>query len=223
MKEHYGLSKAQLNYLNGQDMPKSFNASKECDRMKKKADQAWSIFLPILKSKVVDQEFKDEIFSHNRFQIFLTELIRTNRVSPILQEQPKMKIARMMIQQGFVFFQTRYQPNQLIIDEMSKISSIMNMLDDIVDQELRNIELEDVLRMRLGQYYPPIIRRDQYYHARCLACYSYDLGVSNSEEEAITNIAHNEGCIYAKQSKDAEKNRLEELRTDFIQVFSPKK
>ena len=85
MKEHYGLSQAQLKYLNEQNMPKSFNKSKEHDRIIRKTEQAWDIFVPVLRSKVVDQKFKDSLFDFKRFEDFLNFLLETERINTISQ------------------------------------------------------------------------------------------------------------------------------------------
>jgi len=222
MKEHYGLSQAQLRYLNGQDMPKSFNVSKEKKRIKNKAEQAWSIFLPILNSKIVDPQYKDEIFSHSRFETFLNELIKTERSYPASQEINKMNIAKMMIQKGFSFYQTRFELNPIINDEIQKIWSLLEMVQSLVDQELRNLKQADIIRMRKGQIHPPIIKRDEFYHARCVECWAYDLNISHSAEDVVFNITHNDGCGYLLQAKDADHFKHQVLNEQFIQIFLPK-
>jgi len=222
MKEHYGLSEAQLTYLNGQNMSKSFNVSKEKKRIKGKAEQAWSIFLPILNSKIVDQKYKDEIFSHQRFETFLKELIKTERSYPASQEINKMKIAKMMIQKGYSFYQTRFELNPIINDEIQKIWSLLEMIQSLIDQELRNLKQADIIRMRKGQIHPPIIKRDEFYHARCAECWAFDLNISSSAEDAVFNITHDDACGYFLQAKDADHYKLQALNEQFIQIFLPK-
>jgi len=222
VKEHYGLSEAQKNYLNGQDKTKTFNVSKERKRIKGKAEQAWSIFLPILNSKIVDQQYKDEIFSHPRFETFLNELIKTERNFPTSQEINKMKIAKMMVQKGFSFYQTRYEMNEMITEQIEKYRSLLEMIDSLIEQEISNLKQADIIRMRKGLIHPPFIKRDEFYHARCTECWAYDLGISHNAEDVISNITHNDGCGYPIQAKDADHYKLQYLNEQFIQVFSPK-
>jgi len=227
MKEHYGVSQAQLRYLNGQDMPKSFNKSKEQDRIIRKAKQAWDIFVPVLRSKVVDQEFKDSLFEFKRFEDFLTFLLKTERGNTISQEINKMRIAKIMIQKGTQYYQTRYQLNQIINEKIAEINSVLGMIQEFVDQELYNIEVSDFLRMRRGLTAPPIVQQENdLYHALCIQCYRYSLGLTKSEKEAIKDLQHDNNCSYKKQFKTATKNNDEaykkSLILQYIKTIPPK-
>jgi len=227
MKEHYGLSQAQLKFLNGQDMPKSFNKSKEEDRIIRKAKQAWDIFVPVLRSKVVDQEFKDSLFEFKRFEDFLNFLLETERGNMISQEINKMRIAKMMIQKGTQYYQIRYRLNQIINEKIVEINSVLSMIQEFVDQELSNIEISDFLRMRRGLTAPPIVQQGKdLYHALCIQCYRYSLGLSKSEKEAIKDLQHDDNCSYKKQFERATKNNdeayKESLILQYIKVIPPK-
>jgi len=227
MKEHYGLSQSQLKYLNGQDMPKSFNKSKEQDRITRKAKQAWDIFVPVLRSKVVDQKFKDSLFEFKRFDDFLNFLLKTDRGNLVSQEINKMKIAKMMIQKGTLYFQIRYNLNQIINEKIVEINSVLEMIQEFVDQELFNIEISEFLRMRRGLSAPPIVQQEKdFYHALCIQCYRYSLNLSKSEKEAIENIQHDDNCSYKKQYERATKNNheayKESLILQYIKIIPPK-
>ena len=227
MKEHYGLSQAQLKYLNGQNMPKSFNKSKEHDRIIRKTEQAWDIFVPVLRSKVVDQKFKDSLFEFKRFEDFLNFLLETERGNMISLEINKMKIAKMMIQKGTQYYQTRYQLNQIINEKIVEINSVLEMIQEFVDQELYNIEISDFLRMRRGLTAPPIIRQENdSYCALCIQCYRYSLGLSKSEKEAIKDLQHDVNCSYKKQFERAievnDENYKKSLNLQYLKIIPPK-
>jgi len=226
MKEHYGLSQAQLKYLNGQDMPKSFNKSKEQDRIIRKAKQAWDIFVPVLRSKAVDQKFKDSLFEFKRFDDFLNLLLKTERGNTVSQEINKMRIAKMMIQKGTQYYQTRYRLNQIIFEKIVEINSVLEMIQEFVDQELSNIEISDFLRMRRGLTEPPIIQQEkELYHALCIQCHRYSLGLSKSEKEAIKDLQHDDNCSYKKQfetaTKSNDENYKKSLNLQYIKIIPP--
>ena len=219
MKEHYGLSRAQLEYLNGRKpLP---NESKERERMRAKAEKAWSIFEPILRSNVVSQEYKDSLFSFKRFDDFLNSLLATERTNPSSKELNKMEIAKTMIQKGFQYYQTRYDLNPLIYNEIEKIRSLLEMIDSLVKQELENIKKADFNRTRKGLTSPPEIIRDNYYHALCMECFSYNSGVGHNKDDTILNIRHEPNCSYNRRIKKANRFEIKKINEQFIKITLP--
>ena len=220
MPEHYGLSIAQIEYLNGQKT--LANESKEKERMKVKAEKAWSIFEPILRSKVVSQGFKDSLFGFKRFDDFLNSLLATEMTNPISEELNKMKIAKDMIQKGFTYFKKRYQLQPLIYDEMEKMEKLLIMLEDFVEQELKNIKKADFVRLRKGLQEPPTIIPTETYHALCIQCYNYNSTVGHNEQDAIYGIEHQPHCSYLKYAEKANHFQLEIINEQIIKIIPPR-
>lgn len=232
MKEHYGLSSTQLKYLNGQIMPNSFNEGKEKSRMVNKAQRAWSIFIPILRSQVVDQEFKDRIFlekseediSYN-VEDFFNHLVRTSKDEPFEQIQNKIKFANMMTRHGFAFFQSRFGTNRLVADKIEEIEKVLFDLEDMVTQEQQNKEAFEIYRMRKRLPSPPYIRPEHYWKAECIHCYSFSIGISKNEKDSIENIKHDVNCRYvteiSKAKKRDDKNSIDAINFIYIRTIHP--
>ncbi len=220
MPEHYGLSIAQKEYLSGRKT--LANESKEKERMRVKAEKAWSIFEPILRSEVVSQEFKDSLFTFKRFDDFLNSLLRTKMTNPISEELNKMKIAKDMIQKGFRYFKVRYQLQPLIYDEMEKMEKLLIMLEDFVEQELENIKNADFVRLRKGLQEPPTITPTETYHALCIQCYNYNSKIGHNEQDAIQGIEHQPHCSYLKYAEKADHFQLEKINEQFIKIIPPR-
>lgn len=221
MKEHYGLSHAQKIWLNGQDMPESFNVSKEKKRIISKVEQAWEIFVPVLRSKVVDQEFKDNLFANEKFDEFLDKLLETERSLPVIHEVNKTHIARQMILKGFSYFQTRYSTNELISKRVGEIWETVSAIDEMVDREKRDIEQANIIRMRKGLTTPPIIRRDDHYHALCKQCWAFSYDINNNVKDAIKNIRHDDNCYYKIHVDKYDDKERKHFNQQFIEVILP--
>ncbi len=232
MNEHYALSQSQLKYLNGQDMPKTFHISKERSRMLKKSQQAWSIFIPILRSNIVDQEFKDKILlekgdediSYN-IEDFFKYLVITSKDEPFEQIQHKIEFATMMVNHGFTFFQSRFGTNRLVADKIDEIKKVLFDLKDMVTQEQQNKKAFEIYRMRKRLSSPPTIRREHYWKAECIHCYSFSIVISKNEQDAIESIQHDVNCRYVTEITKAKKrndvNSVEATNFQYIRTISP--
>lgn len=240
MKEHFALSKAQLDYLKGRKTLK--NPSTEEKRIRKKAIQAWSIFVPILKSKVVDKDWKITLFQsptpdeaqklwniHNKLfglEEFLDALLETNARNTVSDETYKIKIAHTMIKKSVGYYSTRYAIYPLISQEIERFNSVIQLLEQSVSAQTEREDAIKMYQMRKTQRQPPHIERDAYYHALCMHCYYFSMGVSRTEEEAIQNLTHDEYCTYHqrfemwKTDPDYIKNIL---NYDYLKIFTPKK
>lgn len=217
MKERYALSHAEKEYLSGHKTlsnPSTYRA-----RIKKKAEQSLEVAEPILKSAVVSQEFKDSCYSVEKIEKILQNLVRFDSEQLPSEQINKQSIARLMIEQGTTYFQLRYKQNQFISDEIQKIKQVLEIFDYQAKEEK---EKEDVIKMyetRRRSSAPPFIQRDELYHARCVHCYNYSLGVSKTKEEAIKNITHNPHCTYLNYMKRI--HDVNSVNDQFIQVFAP--
>jgi len=232
MNEHYALSVMQLKYLNGQDMPKSFNEPKERSRMLKKAQQAWSIFIPILRSNEVDQEFKDRVLLEKgdedisyTVEDFFKYLVITSKDEPFEQIQHKIEFATMMVKHGFTFFQSRFGTNRLVADKIDEIEKVLFDLEDMVTQEQQNKEAFEIYRMRKRLSSPPTIRPEHYWKSECIHCYSFSLGISKTEKDSIETIKHDVNCRYVTEISKARKRNdvdsIDAINFQYIRTIPP--
>jgi len=231
MKEHYALSNMQLKYLNGQDMPNTFNSSKEESRMLEKAKKAWSILVPILRSDTVDQEFKDRVLlerldgetSYNADEFF-KYLVNTYGNEPFEDIQNKIHFAKTMITHGFAFFQLRFKSNRLVSDKIEEIKKVLDDLEDMVRTENQNKEALEIYRMRKRLPAPPTIRREDYWKAECIHCYSFSLDIAKTEQDAIKSIEHDVRCNYLRQVKGKKsQEHIDAINFQYIRTIPPLK
>ena len=217
MVEHYGLSEAQKGYLNG--TKKVSNESKERKAILRKAFQSWSVLKPLLDSTVVSNDFKylpffDAVPSSEfdrldipkdrfTFEKFLSSLLKTSRDNPTSKEIEKMRIAKEILEQAILYYQTRFQNNQLVYDKFAEFTGFIQMLQGVYEQELDNIVKADFVRIRKGLIFPPYISQDAYWHSYCNVCYSYSTNnKAYTKKDAIKEsktIKHSTDCPFVKE------------------------
>ncbi len=234
MIEHYGLSQAQKDYLYGSK--KVSNESKERKAIKRKAFQAWSVFKPILESKVVSDKWKYSLFGEMKdsdfdtigipkdrftFRHFINALLKTNATNPASKEIDRMAIAKTLIDEGVSYYQMRFTNNQLVYDKMTEYGKFLEMLQEIYEQDLTNLVKADFIRLRKGMPVPPHIEPNEYYHAVCIQCYSYSLNQAKNEQDAVHGIEHSKDCPFVKEFARSDKSRKTCLIRDFIKFTSP--
>ncbi len=234
MIERYGLSEAQKGYLNGSK--KLSNESKERKAIIHKALQSWSVLKPILDSKVVSIDFKyfpfiskptsSEFEKYNipkdqySFKNFLDSLLATNRENPTSKEIEKMALAKDIIESAILYYQTRFQNNQLVWQKFNEFTDFIKMLQGVYEQELKDIVKADFVRIRKNMVFPPRIERNQYWHSLCMQCFSYSTKVNATTKEETLEINHSKDCPYLKEFERVEdKQRVIE---DFIHFIEPK-
>ena len=238
MNEHFALSKAQKDYLNGQITLK--NPTTEKTRIRKKAIQSWSIFVPVLKSKVVDTEWKLSLFQSptpeesqklwnvNKklfgFEEFLDTLFKTDSANLSSGELLKMELARMMIEKSILYYSQRYETNRLISQEIERFRDVLRLLDESIESQRYRDDAMKMYLMRKKQTQPPYIARDGFYHALCTYCFNYSLGISKTEHDAIVTLTHDENCTYNAryQSVKTQPEMIEILNSSYIRMFEPK-
>lgn len=217
MIEHYGLSEAQKGYLNGSK--RLSNESKERKAILRKAFQSWSVLKPILDSTVVSNDFKYLPFFNATpssefdrldipkdrftFEKFLNSLLRTSRENPTSKEIEKMRIAKEILEQAILYYQTRFSNNQLVYDKFAEFTGFIQMLQSVYEQELDNIVKADFVRIRKGLIFPPYISQDEYWHSYCNVCYSYSTNnKAKTKDDAINEaigIKHSDYCPFLKE------------------------
>lgn len=237
MKEHFALSNAQKDYLNGQITLK--NPTTEKTRIRKKAIQSWSIFIPVLKSKVVDDEWKLSLFQsptpeeaqklwnvNNKlfgFEEFLDILFKTDSADLSSKELLKMKLAQTMITKSISYYSQRYEINSLITQEIERFKNVLSLLYESIESQRYTDDAIKMYLMRKKQIQPPQIKRDELYHALCMHCYNYSLGVSKTEKDAIETLKHDEHCSYntSYELVKTQSERIDYLNYTYLRIFEP--
>jgi len=237
MRERFALSEAQKDYFKGRLTLK--NESKEKIRIRLKAIQAWSIFVPILKSKVVDWDWKISLFKSPTteeaekiwnvndktfgFKEFLDALLITNPRNPDSEESRKMELAEMMIEKSISYYKTRYEINPLISEEIERFENVLKLLKESIRLQTYKEDAMKMYLMRKKQRQPPYIARDEFYHAFCIHCYNFTGGVSKTEEDAIQILKHDEHCSYNEEfeRRRTDSEWMKQLNYTYLRIFEP--
>jgi len=154
------------------------------------------------------------------FEKFLNSLLRTSRENPTSKEIEKMRIAKEILEQAILYYQTRFSNNQLVYDKFAEFSSFIQMLQGVYEQELDNLVKADFIRLRKGMAYPPRIERDNYWHSVCMQCFSYSYQIQAKTKEDALEIKHSHDCPFVTEfERVKDKQRIIE---DFIHFIEPK-
>jgi len=238
MVGQYGISSQQKQWLNGQTMPIGFSEAKARSRVLAKAREAWDIFVPILRSKVVNQEFKDSCFvnpdgSHYDFDEFCKLLVQTYRTESFDEIKNKIHFADQMLTYGLTFFEVRFNEHRSISDEIAKFREVINDLEDMVRIESEQKEATELYRQRGRLSAPPQLDPERrFWQAECIQCHKYNLGIAKNEKQSIELIEHDKNCRYLKEIsrtknrkiKESErKQRIDAINFQYIRTIRPKK
>jgi len=233
MNRRYGLSEAQKGYLNGSK--RLSDEAKQRKAIIHKALQSWSVLKPILDSKVLSNNWKYLPFiskptpsefekfdipkDQYSFKNFLDSLLATNKENPTSKEIEKMAIAKEIIESAILYYQTRFQNNELVWKKFNEFSDFIKMLQGVYEQELNDIVKADFIRLRKNMAYPPRIERNQYWHSLCMQCFSYSYNVQAKTKEEALEIKHSTDCPYLKEFERVEDK--ERIIEDFIHFIEP--
>ena len=131
-----------------------------------------------------------------------------------------MRIAKEILEQAILYYQTRFSNNQLVYDKFAEFSSFIQMLQGVYEQELDNLVKADFIRLRKGMAYPPRIERDNYWHSVCMQCFSYSYQIQAKTKEDALEIKHSHDCPFVTEfERVKDKQRIIE---DFIHFIEPK-
>ena len=153
------------------------------------------------------------------FRHFLKALLNTNPENLASKEINKMALAKTLIEEATLYYQTRFKNNQLVYDKFAEFSDFMRMIQGIYEQELDNIVKADFIRIRKNMIWPPRIERDRFWHALCMQCFSYSENIQAKTKEETLDIKHSPDCPFVKElSRTRDK---EQLILDFIHFIEP--
>jgi len=221
MISHPLLSNDEYYYISSQtsQLPSNFNKSQMRKRIKDKVEKTYKTLEAIYISKELDQNFKDDLFSHEKIKTLAEVFTIYDKSNPVTNEQ---SIARALVEAGFNYYNQRYDPIPFIANEIEKIEGLLRVLESQAQEEERESKGMEMYRLRSKNKKPPtIIAEKDFWIAECIHCYAVSQGHSETKKEAIKNIRHEKGCSFLTDIKKGRKNK-ELTKEQYIRIFPPR-
>ena len=154
-----------------------------------KAD-AWINCLRIIaRSKTVDQEFKDKVFSKDRITSLISNLTQYDTESTASQESNKQAIVLDLMEQCLRYFQDRYK-EVFIKKELKTFQQFAEDIKEFTEKQIAETKAQELFKTRQSLQ-PPLqypAERNEWKIA-CLECHkTYDYG--KNEDDVIKKIRH---------------------------------
>jgi len=221
MISHPLLSNDEYYYISSQKskLPPNFNKSQMRKRIKDKVEKTYKTLEAIYISNELDQNFKDDLFSHEKIKRFAEVFTIYDKSNPISNEQ---SIARALVEAGFNYYKQRYEPIIFIENEIEKIEGLLRVLEFQAQEEERESKGMEMYRLRSKNKKPPIIFAEKdFWVAYCIHCYAISQHHNETKKDAIKNIRHEKGCSFMIDLKAGRKNK-EITKEQYLRIFPPR-
>jgi len=166
-------------------------------------------FEPVLQSNELTQDFKNQLFHHERVQDFLMDLIAFNRENTTEEEQNKLYIVRDMLQLSLAYLQQRYKEVTFVKDKINELKQLIEGLTQLADQQAEEEQAIKFYKLRGSMKLPPDIRQlPNIVTAMCRICWEYysapinERKISIVKNESLKGIRHRKHCLYDKNQMD---------------------
>ena len=211
MKQRSTLSNEAYRYITSQHM--LYNKKHVPMIRKRMKEHVGNIFTdtfsPILKSKEVTQEFKNELFNDERIEDFLSDLIGFDPEGSLKQEQNKQQIAFSMLRLATFYLGSRYKDTVFVEHKITEFKKLIEDLIEISQKQIDEIDIYDSVASRSGMKLPPAIT-PQYNMIICMCklCWSHHSEPINKQDKqkvkdkTIKKIRHKKKCGFDKNQID---------------------
>ena len=235
MAERYGLSEAQKRWLNDPNGFEYSNKPKLRKEILHKSLQTWSVMKYLLESNTPD-DFKYQAFGEIQdndwdrldipkdrftFRHFIKALLKTSENNPASKETYRMFLAKTLIEESILYYQTRFKNNHFVHEKISEYKDFLSLLQGVYEQELNSLVKADFVRMRKGMIRPPTITQDKFYHSYCSQCYEMSKAVNATRKSQVLDIEHMKDCPFNEDYNNASDKT--QVISDYIHIIYPKK
>ncbi len=151
-------------------------------------------------SKLLDQEYKNELFSSSMIDSFLNTFQFYDSDNTEDEEQNKLHIAIDGIQRGIHYFQNRYPESSLAYKQAEQIQEFLGMLSQVTQRKSEDRKAIEFYKTRHSMLLPPTISQsERLYVVMCRICWGH---YSDKEKDkAISKVRHGKRCPYDKNQK----------------------
>ena len=221
MKERYMLSNDQLRVIQEQN-PDVPNISTQKKRIAENIDKCFQTLLIVLKSKHLNQDFKNNLFDPNLVSLFISSLTRYDSENTNAQESMKQHIIIDLMQQVMSYYQSRYTETKFIGRRLNEFYELAQDLEELARDEQREDEATIMYKSRGKMPTPPLLTPiNDNWVAQCIWCHAYT--TKKTESEAIKNVRHTKNCSYHKEWKRFGKKDKERVIQQFFKTIPPLK
>lgn len=221
MEERYVLSNDQLRVIQEQN-PDVPNIPTQKKRIAKNVDKCFQTLLVVLRSKNLDQDFKDKLFDPNLVSLFINSLTQFNPENTNVQEIQKQHIIIDLMQQAIRYYQSRYRETKFISKRLNELNELAQDLEELSRDEQREDEGTIMYKSRNKMATPPLLYPEKFgWTAQCIWCHSYT--TKETESEAIKKVRHTKNCSYHKEWKRIGKNDPKRVINQFFRTIPPQK
>lgn len=131
------LSKSQIRFLQSQNYVIT-NKSENRKRIEEKVEGALNGLEEIVKSKRLDQEYKDKILPSKKVSEILKHMTYHKSKSSPKDEQNKFEIVNDMIMFGLLYYKIRFKKTRIIHSQINEFRNFVTMLQEFSEQEIQN-------------------------------------------------------------------------------------
>jgi len=198
------------------------NPSEQRRRITEKVEQAFNTFDLILKSPIVPQKYKDELFEESKVRTFLSNFAGYDNQNLPSEEANKQRISKLMISMGLDYFKSRYKKMKLIAKNVEEATSILEAIDFISQETIYDDDIMKMYKTRSRSVRPQLIfAQKDFWVAECKHCYNTTQN-AKTEKEAIRNLKHTKHCLYTIDMKRQGGTHRDTINQQYIITYPPR-
>lgn len=214
------LSNAQREYLTSQNSEIT-NLSEQKKRIAEKVDQIFKTMQIILKSKNIEQEFKDSLFTPSKVAVFIDRLTQYDPESTTAQESNKQTIIIDLMEKSLSYFQSRYK-EVFIKKEIKIFEQFAKDIVELTESKIDEAEAQELYKTRKTLLPPLLYPARDTWTTLCIQCLSYTT-LGKDKDDSIKRVRHTKNCSYYKENKRLWKEDKERIYNQYFKIIPPAK
>ena len=162
-------------------------------------------FEPVLQSNELTQEFKNELFYHERVKDFLTDLVAFDPENTTPEEQNKLFIIQDMLRLSLAYLQQRFKEVSFVEDKINELKTLIDGLTELANKHSSEEQALKFYKLRASMKLPPTIKPQMNtIIAMCRICWDYYSAPINRrkfdivKKQALKGIRHRKHCLNDK-------------------------
>jgi len=196
--------------------------SEQKSRIIEKADKMMTTLRIILRSRNIDQQFKDEVFPKEKISSLINNLTQYDTDSIATQESNKQAIIIDLMEQSLRYFQDRYK-EVFIKKELKTFLQFAQDITEFTEKQIAETKAQELFKTRQSLQPPlqyPSERNE--WKAVCLECHKHN-DYGKNEDDVIKRIRHTKNCSIHDEKKRLGKDGKERIKIQYYKITPPLK
>jgi len=214
------LADAQRDYLTSQNS-KITNVSEQRNRITEKVDKIFNTLRIIINSEIIDQEFKDKLFTTQKVTAFIDNLTQYDAESTATQEKNKQAIIIDLMNQSLTYFQSRYK-EVFIKKEIKNFEQFAKDIVELTESKIAETRAQELYKTRKSLMPPLLYPARDTWTAMCDECHAYTT-LGKNEDDAMKRVRHSKNCSIHKEKKLLGEDETERIKIQYYKITPPKK